>query len=135
MAKIRQLIPLKLLISALVVFALSFAARPVIGALVPAEQASANVLLFAVPYLLVFIPIILGYMVLIVFIGKLLHDRVPEAVYRGIEYVLIAGIALGVLGMFQPWLHALFKIGFFMLLFSTLGFILWSHILFKRVRR
>jgi len=49
--------------------------------------------------------------------------------------VLIAGIALGVLGMFQPWLFVLFKISFFVLLLSTLSFILWSHVLLKRARR
>jgi hypothetical protein len=75
------------------------------------------------------------YMALIVFAGKLLSNRVPEAVYRTIEYVLIAGIALGVLGMFQPWVFALFKISFFVLLLSTLSFILWSHITLKRARR
>jgi hypothetical protein len=70
-----------------------------------------------------------------VFVGKLLQERLAEAVFRGIEYAFIAGIALGVLGMFQPWLQALFKIGFFLLLFCMLGFILWSHVLFKRARR
>jgi hypothetical protein len=135
MARIRRVIPLKLLISAVVIFALSFAARPLIAALVPPEQAASNILLIAVPYLFVFLPIILGYMALIVFVGKLLQEKLPEAAYRGIEYALIAGIGLGVLGMFQPWLQALFKIGFFLLLFCTLGFILWSHVLFKRARR
>ncbi len=135
MASVRRVIPLKLLISAAVLFALSFAARPLIAALVPPEQAASNILLIAIPYLLVFVPIILGYMALIVLVGKLLQEKLPEAVYRGIEYAFIAGIALGVLGMFQPWLQALFKIGFFLLLFCTLGFILWSHVLFKRARR
>jgi hypothetical protein len=135
MGKVRQLIPLKLLISAVVSLGLSFAARPLIGALVPAEEASSNLLLIAVPYLLVFIPIILGYIALIVFISKLFYGRVPEVLYRVIEYAFIAGIATGVLAMFQPWLRSLFKVGFFMLLFCTLGFILWSHILFQRARR
>jgi len=135
MGRIRRLIPLKLLSSAVVIFALSFAARPLFAALVPPEQASSNILLIAVPYLLVFLPIILGYMALIVFAGKLLQEKLPEAIYRIIEYVFIAGIALGVLGMFQPWQQALFKIGFFLLLFCTLGFILWSHVLFRRARR
>jgi hypothetical protein len=30
--------------------------------------------------------------------------------------------------MFQPWFFPLFKIGFFMLLASTICYILWSHI-------
>jgi hypothetical protein len=42
--------------------------------------------------------------------------------------VLIGGIVLGVIGMFQPWLFAAYRFGFILLLVSTLGFILWSHI-------
>jgi hypothetical protein len=38
--------------------------------------------------------------------------------------VLLAGIALGVLGLFRVWLFALFEVGFFVLLLSTLSFIL-----------
>ncbi len=135
MGKIRSLIPIKLLVAAVVVFGLSFAARPLIDAIVPAEQASSDVLIIAIPFLLIFVPIILAYMSVIVFVGKLLKERIPEPIHRAIEYVFIAGIAFGILSMFQPWLFALFKIGFLVLLASTLGFILWSHVSMKRTRR
>jgi len=135
MAKIRSLIPVKLLVSAAVVLILSSIARPVIETLATKEQVSQNVLLAAIPFVLFFVSLVLVYMALIVFAGKLLGNRVPEGVYRAIEYVLIAGIALGVIGMFQPWVFALFKISFFVLLLSTLSFILWSHITLKRARR
>jgi hypothetical protein len=135
MAKLRALIPLKLLISAAVVFALSFAAKPVIDALVPQEQATSNVLLIAIPFLFIFIPIILLYMAVIVFAGKLLGNRIPEAAHRIIDSVFVAGIILGIIGMFQPWLFALFRASFIMLLVSTLGFILWSHVAQKRAQR
>ena len=135
MAKIRSLIPAKLLVSATVVLILSPIARPVIETLATKEQVSQNVLLSAIPFVLFFVAMVLVYMALIVFAGKLLSNRVSEVVYRIIEYVLIAGIALGVLGMFQPWLFVLFKISFFVLLLSTLSFILWSHVLLKRARR
>ena len=135
MAKTRSLIPWKLLIAAVVLLGLSFAARPLIVALASPEQANNNVLLIAIPFLLIFVPIILGYMALIVFTGKLISGRVPETVHRVIEYVFIAGIFLGIIGMFQPWVFALFKISFLVLLFSTLGFILWSHVMAKRATR
>lgn len=135
MGTIRPLIPVKLLIAAAVVFGLSFAARPLIDALIPQEQVTSNVLIIAIPFLLIFVPIILSYMAVIVFVGKLLKEKIPEGVYRAIEYVFIAGIALGIFSMFQPWLFALFKIGFLVLLASTLGFILWSHVAMKRTRR
>ena len=135
MAKIRDLIPLKLLIAAVVLFALSFAARPAIVALASPEQAHNNVLLIAIPFLLIFVPIILGYMAVIVFAGKLIGGRVPETVHRFIEYVFIAGIFLGIFGMFQPWVFFLFKPSFVVLLFCTLGFIFWSHVMAKRATR
>jgi preprotein translocase subunit YajC len=37
--------------------------------------------------------------------------------------------------MFQPWLMIFYKIGFMVLLVSTLGFIWWSHIRPKQERR
>lgn len=135
MGKIRSLIPIKLLVAAAVVFGLSFAARPLIDAIVPAEQATSDVLIIAIPFLFIFVPIILAYMSVIVFVGKLLKDRIPEPLHRAIEYVFIAGIAFGIFSMFQPWLFLLFKIGFLVLLASTLGFILWSHVSMKRTRR
>jgi hypothetical protein len=135
MAKIRSLIPAKLLVAAAVVLILSPFARPLLETLATKEQVSQNVLLSAIPFVLFFVAIVLAYMALIVFAGKLLSNRVSEVIYRIIEYALIVGIALGVLGMFQPWLFVLFKIGFFVLLLSTLSFILWSHVVLKRTRR
>ena len=57
-----------------------------------------------------------------------LSDNIAENIYRPIEYVLIGGIVLGVLLMFQPWVFQLFRVGFFMLLLATIGYILWSHV-------
>ncbi len=133
--KIRPLIPLKLLIAAAVMLALSFVSRPVLESLVPNLQSSSNVLLIAIPFLLVFVPIILGFMALIVFVSKLLHERIPERAYTVIEYVFIAGIGVGVIAMFQPWTFLLFKPGFFVLFGSLIGFMIWSHIAMKRERR
>jgi hypothetical protein len=135
MSKIRRLIPLKLLIAAIVLLALSFAARPVLGALMPDLQTSKNVLLLAIPFLMIFVPIILLFMALIVFVSKILYQRVPEQAYKVVEYVFIAGIVVGILSMFQPWTFLLFKPGFFILFGSLLGFMIWSHVAMKRERR
>jgi len=133
--KIRPLIPLKLLIAAVVLFGLSFAAGPVLNALVPDFAASSNIIIVAIPFLLIFVPIILAYMSLIVFVSKILFQRVPERLYRIIEYVFIIGIVVGILCMFQPWTFVLFKIGFFILFGSLLGFMIWSHVARKLSRR
>jgi len=47
--------------------------------------------------------------------------------YSLVERVLIALILLGMVGMFQPIAIALYRYGFLLLLFSTLGFIVFSH--------
>jgi hypothetical protein len=135
MMKIRPLIPLKLLIAAAVLFALSFAARPALNALMPDLQTSTNVLILAIPFLLVFVPIILLFMSFIVFVSKILEHRIPEVAYKVVEYVFIAGIVFGILFMFQPWTFVLFKPGFFVLFGSLLGFMVWSHVAVKRARR
>jgi mannose/fructose/N-acetylgalactosamine-specific phosphotransferase system component IIC len=135
MTKIRELIPLKLLIAAAVLFALSFVATPVLSVWVPDLQSSKNALLLAIPFLLVFIPILLLYMALTVVLSKILYQRVSERVYKAIEYVFIVGIVVGIISMFQPWTFLLFKPGFFILFGSLLGFMVWSHVPMKRERR
>ena len=48
--------------------------------------------------------------------------------YSLVERVLIALILLGIVGMFQPIGVDLYRYGFLLLLFSTIGFIVFSHI-------
>ena len=63
------------------------------------------------------------------FSGFLSKQRVDVVEQRGdFERGLIVGIVLGVLCMFQPWLFAGYRFGFLLVLFATLGFIVWSHI-------
>jgi hypothetical protein len=62
------------------------------------------------------------------FAASRLNDNVSQKLYRPVELVLMGGILLGIFFMFQPWIFELFRVGFFLLLGSTLGFILWSHV-------
>ncbi len=45
-----------------------------------------------------------------------------------ITRLCIAGIILGILGMIQPWVFELFRYGFYVLLLSTLVYIVISHV-------
>lgn len=45
-----------------------------------------------------------------------------------ITRLCIAGIILGILGMIQPWVFELFRYGFYVLLISTLVYIVISHV-------
>jgi len=126
--KTRLHVPIGLPISILVLLGLGLLAGPFIHARATPDQLAENVILNALPFLLIFISILLTFITLIVILGSLLNDNVSRRVYQVIEGILIAGIVLGVLGMFQPWLFAAYRYGFLLLLVSTLGFIAWSHI-------
>lgn len=73
--------------------------------------------------------IILGlFITFIRWVSHRLSERIAQSTFALVERIIIGGIVLGVLGMFQPWLFIGYKIGFFVLLFSTLAFIVWSHV-------
>lgn len=55
--------------------------------------------------------------------GKVAHQR-----YNLIMSIIIAGMVVGIVMMFQPIARALMEPGFLLLLISTLAFILWSHV-------
>lgn len=75
-----------------------------------------------------FVAVVAAFIGLIAYTARTLSGNVPQRVYNAVEGSLIAGILLGVIGMFQPWVQAGYRIGFYILLLSTLTFILWSHI-------
>ncbi len=135
MAKIRELVPIGLPISAIVLFVLGLLAGPVIRSTFSEEALAQNVLLNAIPFILIFVAIVLVYVILIWVSASLLNDRIPRRIHAPIESATIAGIVLGILGMFQPWVFAAYRYGFYLLLVSTLAYILWSHITPKGVRR
>jgi hypothetical protein len=51
-----------------------------------------------------------------------------QRAYRRIERVIIALMLVGIIGMFQPIILALYRYGFLLLLLSTILFIVISHI-------
>jgi len=61
-------------------------------------------------------------------VSRELSGKVPHRIYDLIEKVVIAGILLGIVGMFQPWVYTLYRIGFYALFISFLAFTVWSHV-------
>jgi hypothetical protein len=133
--KRRLRIPVGLFIAIVVTLILGLVASPVIQALTTEKQRVSNILLSALPFILFFVAILLAFISLINMSSSVLNDHIPLRIYLVIERILIVGIVLGVVGMFQPWLMIFYKIGFMVLLVSTLGFIWWSHVKPKRERR
>jgi hypothetical protein len=101
---------------------------PLIESTASEEQLNTNVLLSAIPFILIFVAIFLAFVTLVTLASRLLSHNIPVRVYRLVERITIAGIALGIIGVFQPWLFALYRIGFFTVLVSWLCFTLWSHV-------
>jgi hypothetical protein len=118
-------------ISVVILLVLGLIAMQVIPNYVTEEQMARNVLLAAIPFILIFAAIIIAFMSLVWYVSSKLSGNISEKTFRPVEYALIAGIILGIILMFQPWVFALFRVGFFVLLFSTIGYILWSHVVPK----
>ncbi|MFN2104848.1 MAG: YIP1 family protein [Candidatus Promineifilaceae bacterium] len=121
-------VPLWLPISGAVILLLGIFVAPMITNSYSEEQLNRNAILSGFQFLLIFIAIIIFYASIIWFLAYKLNGRVPNKIYRIIEYALIGGIILGIIGMFQPWIFAAFRYGFYLLLAATIGYIAWSHI-------
>jgi hypothetical protein len=135
MPRPRPRVPPGLPISIAILLILGSIAGPLIRSSFTEKERAANVFLEAIPFILIFIAIILTFITIIVLVGSLLNDNIPRRTHRLVERVIIFGIVGGVIGMFQPWWFLAYKYGFSVLLISTLSFILWSHIRTKRELR
>lgn len=85
-------------------------------------------------FLTIFLAILLTFVFFILFVGRQLYGRVPARVFSIIEVILIIGILGGVVAMFQPWTMFGYKLGFQIVLASTLAFTVWSHIVPRGAR-
>ena len=133
MSKQRSAVPVKPISAALILSALGVAAFFLIQGTATPEQLAQNVLLSALPFILIFVAIILLFASLIIFTSARLSRKIAVLPHRIIETIAMAGIVLGIFSIFQPWLFILYQTGFLVLLFSTLFFILWSHVEPKRL--
>jgi lysylphosphatidylglycerol synthetase-like protein (DUF2156 family) len=92
------------------------------------EEQQNEVLIKAVPFVAIFVSIVLAFICLIVIVAVTLAGKVPLRSYRPIEFLLVAGILLGIVGLFQGWKLFAYEFGFLVLLFSLLAFMVWSHL-------
>ena len=135
MTKTRFRFPYGLIISAIVLLLLGLAAGPLLRSGATDEQLAKNVLLSAIPFILIFVSILLGFITVINVVSQFLSNNISSRLYGVVEGIIVAGIVSGVVGMFQPWKMEFYKYGFNVLLISTLSFILWSHITPRREQR
>ena len=131
----RPRIPKGLVIAIVVCFILGLIAIPVVNNAFTEEQLAKNVLMAAIPFVLIFVSILLTYIMVIVIVATMLNNNISASVHGKIEKVIIAGILLGIFGMFQSWFFKAYTVGFIVLLFSTLSYILWSHVMPRVVQQ
>jgi H+/Cl- antiporter ClcA len=135
MRKSRYRTPIYFFIASAICIVLGIIAEPLIKSNATEEQLIDNVLLNAIPFILIFVGIIVAFIGVIIVIAFALNEKISRRIYRIIERVIIVGIVLGILGMFQPWIFEFYRAGFILLLISTIAFIVWSHVSPKEVQR
>ena len=74
------------------------------------------------------VAILSGYICFIAFMSRLLSGRISERIFGILEKLLIAGILLGIAGMFQPWVPVFYPAGFIVLFAATWIFTLWGYV-------
>lgn len=84
-----------------------------------------------VAFFTVLIAILSGYICFIAFIARLLSGRISERVFGLLEKLFVAGILLGIAGMFQPWVPVFYPLGFVALFAATWIFTIWGYVIPK----
>ena len=120
--------PRVLLIVIAILLVVAAVAPSVTQALIPPEELQKMILVIGLPFIAIFVAIILGFIYLIFVLASRLNHRIPQTIYRPIEAIIIGSIVLGVVGMFQPFTFFGYQIAFPFLVLATLCFIAWSHI-------
>jgi hypothetical protein len=129
MTKSRKRLLIGMLIVALGFIVAGLIDTQIVTATMTSQDLANNPLVGGIPFLLIFIGILLAYIDLIIFMATKLNNRISEKVFRPIERLLIAGIVLGIIGMFQPFVMLFYTLGFIVLFVSLLSYIAWSHII------
>ncbi len=119
--------PKKLLVIAAVLLVLGFLILPVTSK-PPAKVTAMTVLITGIPFLLVFVSILLTYIALIITASRYYSGYLSIKKFNIIFFGCMIGIVLGIFLMFQPVVRTLYTIGFLVLLFSLLSFMVISHI-------
>ncbi len=122
-------------VSAATLIVLGIIGQPLILQWTTPEARSDNALLGGIPFILIFVGIVVAYIGAITLLATLVNHKIPAPIYNPILNLLIAGIVLGIVGLFQPFLFVLYRIGFWVLLISLVGYMAWSHVVPKTIRR
>jgi hypothetical protein len=127
-------LPFRLLLIAAILVVVAAISRPIVEGQDAAWKVT-YVLLTGLPFILEFIAFILVFVFVIFMFAKWLNNRIGAQAYKYVEWFILACVALGLIGMFQPWMIELYNIGFHLLLFAMIAFNVWTHVTPKQIRR
>jgi Na+/melibiose symporter-like transporter len=122
-----QGLPNRILVVAAALVIAALITGPLINGLSDKDRAD-NALLTGVPFILAFVALVLVFIYVIIAVAKALNNQIPQRTYQVIERIIIAGVVVGVVGMFQPWVLGGYQAGFLLLIACFITFNIWSHI-------
>ncbi len=125
----KYLPPIKYLGGAAVLIVLFGLIFPFLSDTFLSEELENEVLVQSIPFVTIFIAIILMFILFIFMVALTFNGKIPYRTYQPIEYITIVGIIVGVICLFQPWQIVAYKYGFTLLLGAMLSFITWSHVI------
>src|SRR5688572_24576923 len=111
--------PRNLLIAIAILLVVAVVAPPISRAIIPPEEMDKAILVIGLPFIAIFVAIILGFIYLIFVAASRLNHRIAQRVYRPIESIIIGSILLGVFGMFQPFSIVGYQLGLPLLILAT----------------
>ena len=127
-------LPFRILVIAAILVVIAEVSRPIIDGQDTVWKVT-YVLVTGLPFILEFVAFILVFAFVIFLFAKALNNRISAQAYKYVEWFILGCVALGLIGMFQPWQIEFYTIGFHLLLFATLAFNVWTHVTPKRVKR
>jgi len=131
----RPRVPKGLIIAIVVCFIIGLVAIPVVNNAFTEEELAKNVLMAAIPFLFLFVSVLLTYITIIVVVATMFNNNISASRFNRIENIIIALILIGIFGMFQSWFFKAYTYGFILLLFSLLTYICWSHVVPRVVQQ
>ncbi len=78
-----------------------------------------------------FASILLGGAFFLAFVAANVNGKIPRNIHSKVELVIIFFLVVGILSMFQPISIEIYGVGFNVLMFALLAFIVWNHLVPK----
>ncbi len=75
-----------------------------------------------------FATILLGGAFFLAFVAANVNGKIPRSIHSKVELAIIFFLVVGIISMFQPISVDIYGVGFNVLMFALLAFIVWSHL-------